>query len=149
MPLPINIDHLLTANKAESNRIEFKAGWNPDAIYRTVCAFANDFDNIGGGYIVIGVEEENGITKRPVKGLNDAQLDAIQKEMIGFNNLIEPAFFPKVSVEELDGLKIIVIWVMGGASRPYKVPDYITHKNKIYNYYITLQLIYNCSKRGY
>jgi len=41
MPLPINIEQLLSANKVESNRIEFKAGWNPDTIYRTVCAFAN------------------------------------------------------------------------------------------------------------
>ena len=27
---------------------------------KTVCAFANDLDNWGGGYIVIGVEEEKG-----------------------------------------------------------------------------------------
>jgi len=136
MPLPINIEHLLAANKVESSRIEFKAGWNPDAIYRTVCAFANDFDNIGGGYIVIGVEEENGVAKRPVKGLDNAQLDTILREMIGFNNLIEPTYFPAVSVEQLDGKNIIVMWVMGGASRPYKVPEYVTHKKKIHRYYI-------------
>jgi ATP-dependent DNA helicase RecG len=130
MPLPINIEHLLSANKVESSRVEFKAGWNPDAIYRTVCAFANDFDNIGGGYIVIGVEEEKGVAKRPVKGLDNSQLDTIQREMIGFNNLIEPAFFPSVSVEQLDGKNIIVMWVMGGASRPYKVPQYVTHRKK-------------------
>jgi ATP-dependent DNA helicase RecG len=51
MPLPINIESLLNSRTVESERIEFKEGWNPDAIYRTVCAFANDFDNIGGGYI--------------------------------------------------------------------------------------------------
>ncbi len=136
MPLPINIEHLLSANKVESSRIEFKAGWNPDAIYRTVCAFANDFDNIGGGYIVIGVEEENGVAKRPVKGLDNKQLDTIQREMIGFNNLIDPAFFPSVSVEQLDDKNIIVMWVMGGAARPYKVPEYVTHKKKVHRYYI-------------
>lgn len=27
----------------ESERIEYKAGWNPDPIVRTLCAFANDF----------------------------------------------------------------------------------------------------------
>ena len=66
MPIPVNIEDLLRKRKIESNRIEFKKGWNPDKIYHSICAFANDFDNIGGGYIVVGVEEENGIAKRPV-----------------------------------------------------------------------------------
>ena len=56
MALAINIDDLLNKQKIESNRIEFKKGWNPDSIYRSICAFANDLDNIGGGYILIGVE---------------------------------------------------------------------------------------------
>jgi len=96
MPLPINISQILNGSIIESERIEFKEGWNPDAVYRSVCAFANDFENIGGGYIFIGVEEENGIAKRPVKGLNLEQLDAIQKQMIGFNNLINPVYSPKI-----------------------------------------------------
>ena len=65
MSLPINIEDLLNQRKVESNRIEFKKGWNPVAIYHTICAFANDFDNLGGGYILVGVEEENGMAKRP------------------------------------------------------------------------------------
>ena len=65
MALPINIEDLLNRQKIESNRIELKKGWNPDSIYRSICAFANDLDNIGGGYILIGVEEENGRANRP------------------------------------------------------------------------------------
>ena len=90
MPLPINIEDLLRKQKIESNRIEFKKGWNPDKIYHSICAFANDFDNIGGGYILVGVEEENGIAKRPLTGINIEELDKIQRDMIGFNNKIEP-----------------------------------------------------------
>ena len=56
--LPINITELLEQNRIESNRIEYKQGWNPTAIYHTICAFANDFENLGGGYIV--VEADNG-----------------------------------------------------------------------------------------
>ena len=52
MRLPINIDELLSGRAVEGDRIEYKTGWNPDAIYRTICAFANDFDETGGGYIV-------------------------------------------------------------------------------------------------
>ena len=53
MAIPVNIEDLLHKRKIESTRIEFKTGWNPDKIYRTICAFANDFDNIGGGYVSI------------------------------------------------------------------------------------------------
>ena len=69
MSLPINIEDLLNKRKVESNRIEFKGGWNPSSVYRSICAFANDIDNIGGGYILIGVSEENGVAKRPVNGI--------------------------------------------------------------------------------
>ena len=47
MALPINIEELLNKKKVESNRIEFKKGWNPISIYHSICAFANDIDNIG------------------------------------------------------------------------------------------------------
>lgn len=136
MALPVNIEDLLSKNKVESNRIEFKEGWNPNSIYRTICAFANDFDNIGGGYIIIGVEEERGIAKRPVKGIPDEQLDKIQKEALQYNNLIQPIYYPKFYIEEVDERKIVVIWAMSGQGRPYIVPENITNKNKIYQYYI-------------
>ena len=52
--LPINLNDLLRQRTVEGERIEYKTGWNPDAIIRTLCAFANDFENLGGGYVVIG-----------------------------------------------------------------------------------------------
>ena len=33
MALPINIESLLSGSAVESNQLEFKEGWNPDAIY--------------------------------------------------------------------------------------------------------------------
>lgn len=111
--LPINLNDLLGARTVESNRIEFKEGWNPDSIYRSICAFANDFDNTGGGYIVIGVAEDRGRAQRPVKGLTTDELSRIQREMIGFNNLIRPVYHSRLSVEEVDNRQIIVLWVPG------------------------------------
>ena len=102
MALPISIEQLLGSGVVESSRIEYKEGWNPDAIYRTICAFANDFDNIGGGYIVVGVEEKNGRAVRPVKGLDIEKIEPIEKDMIGFNNLIKPLYVPKTSIEDID-----------------------------------------------
>ena len=48
MALHINIEDLLNGKAVERNRLEYKEGWNPDAIYRTICAFANDFEDTSG-----------------------------------------------------------------------------------------------------
>ena len=52
MALHINIEELLNGNAVENNRLDFKEGWNPDSIYRTICAFANDFEDTGAGIII-------------------------------------------------------------------------------------------------
>lgn len=57
MAIPITIEKLLTENVVEWARIEFKEGWNPDTTLKTISAFANDIDNWGGGYIVIGAKK--------------------------------------------------------------------------------------------
>ena len=124
MPLPIDIESLLTQQKVENSRIEFKESWNNVSvgqIYRSVCAFANDYDNIGGGYIIVGVAEENGVAIRPVKGVPLKDIDKIQKEILNYNNQLSPAYFPKVVIEEVDGKKIVVLWIQSGENRPYKV----------------------------
>lgn len=136
MALPINIEELLTKRKVESNRIEFKEGWNPTAIYRSICAFANDIDNLGGGYIIVGVEEINGIAQRPVKGLPIESLDKIQRQMVQYNTIIEPHYTPRISVEEVDGRYVLVIWVTTGNKRPYSVPTDVTAKQKKPVFYI-------------
>jgi len=138
MALHLNIEDLLSAQTVESDRIEYKQGWNPDAIYRTICAFANDFDNMGGGYIVIGVEEDetSRTAIRPVNGLSSAELAEIQQKMIGFNNLLQPVYHPHLFIESVDGKQIMVLWVPGGSNRPFKVPEQITAKDKRYFFYI-------------
>lgn len=40
--LPINLTNLLHQRTVESERIEYKAGWNPESILHSICAFAND-----------------------------------------------------------------------------------------------------------
>lgn len=38
--LPINIDELIKGHTIEGERLEFKSGWNPEAVIHTLCAFA-------------------------------------------------------------------------------------------------------------
>ena len=65
-PMPIDIGMLIEDTVVETNRIEYKEGWNPEKVAHTICAFANDYENVDGGYIVIGVREVDGIPRTPM-----------------------------------------------------------------------------------
>ncbi len=137
MNIPINIKILLSGKVVETERIEFKKGWNPVSILRTISAFANDFENLGSGYIVVGVEEdENGLAKRPIHGFPIEQFDKIQKEMIAYCNQIRPPYFPRMTLEELDDKHVLLIWVTAGSNRPYESPKDVTAKKKEYAFFI-------------
>ena len=135
--LPINLHDLLRQRTVEGERIEYKAGWNPDAIIRTLCAFANDFENLGGGYVVIGQDcDANGQPIFPPTGLATKQLDKIQQELLAACQLIQPPYFPALSVEVVEGRNLLVLWAPGGQNRPYKAPEAVTAKHKVWHPYI-------------
>ena len=135
--LPINLNALLRQRRVEGERIEYKAGWNPDAIIRTLCAFANDFENLGGGYVVIGQDcNDDGTAIFPPVGLQESQLDLIQRELLQYCQMIQPTYFPVLSVEQVEGRHLIVLWAPGGLNRPYKAPRAVTAKHKEYHYFI-------------
>lgn len=136
MAIPVSIEALLNENVVESNRIEFKEGFNPDRIIRTVCAFANDIDNIGGGYIVVRIGEKDGEPDYPPAGIEKNKLDSIQKELLKYCNKIQPRYLPVVEVVQYQGQYLLVIWVKGGYGRPYQAPEYVTRKDSDYFYYI-------------
>lgn len=121
MALPININDLLNGKPVEWERLEFKAGWNPEAVLHTLCAFANDIHNLGGGYILIGVAEHNGRPVLPPAGLDPAQIDTIQKELLNLGfSAIAPYYHPIAVPVEIDGRHVLVLWALGGPTRPYK-----------------------------
>lgn len=135
--LPINLQGLLRQRTVEGERIEYKAGWNPDAIIRTLCAFANDFENLGGGYVVIGQDcDAHGQPIFPPVGLATNQLDKIQQELLAACQLIQPPYFPALSTEVVEGRNLLVLWAPGGMNRPYKAPASVTAKTKTLHYYI-------------
>lgn len=130
MSLVTNINDLLNKQKIESNCIEFKKGRNPASIHHSICAFANDFDNLGGGYIIVGVNTDNktGVAVRPVAGVPMEKIDGILQEMVGYNNKMTPYYLPRTSVEEIDEKHLVVIWCPAGSYRPYSVPVNVTAK---------------------
>lgn len=139
MALPISIDALIKQQIVENTRLDYKRDWNPEDIIHSICAFANDIDNWGGGYVIVGIEEENGMPKFPITGLNKVSLDSINKELLQCCNEISPRYLPVVEQVQFDGKEIIVIWCPGGEARPYKAPDHLYYKKGIkkeFSYYI-------------
>ena len=135
--LPINIDHLLRRRAIEGERIEYKAGWNPQSVLRTICAFANDFHNLGGGYVVLGVEEQNGRPILPPRGLNPDTIDAIQNELLNLgHSAIQPYYHPFAATYNVDGRTILVLWAPGGETRPYKARVNLSADRNDWAYYI-------------
>jgi len=130
MALPININQLISGKTVEWDRLEFKRGWNPEEIIHSLCAFANDINNWGGGYIVVGIDEKEGIPVLPPQGLAQNSLDSIQKELVNLYHQIEP--MPQIITEpiEFQGKHILIIWVPGGNDRPYKAPTTLGEKGQ-------------------
>jgi len=124
--LPFNLDDLLHCRGVESERVEFKASWDPVAtgpqVLRTICAFANDYHNLNGGYIVIGVEEREGRAALPPRGLSAEEIDAAQKWIRGNCNRLVPPYPPILSPETVAGRHILVAWVPGSDMRPHRAP---------------------------
>ncbi|MDL2275468.1 putative DNA binding domain-containing protein [Desulfosarcina sp. OttesenSCG-928-G10] len=125
--LPVNVENLLECRGVESSRIEFKAGWDEKTtgyqVLKSICAFANDLQNLNGGYIIIGVEENDGCAALPPKGLRPEELDHIQKWIRGHCNRLDPVCHPIISPETLWEKSVLVLWVPGSDHRPHSAPD--------------------------
>ena len=125
--LPVNVDDLLRGRSIESARIEFKASWNPDTtgfqVLKTVCAFANDYQNLNGGYVVLGVAESEGRAALPLAGMSSAEIDAAQRWIRGHCTAMRPGYSPILSPEVLEGRNVLVIWAPASEDRPHRAPD--------------------------
>ena len=123
MALPINIDELIHGRVVEWDRLEFKAGWNPEEVLHTVCAFANDINNWGGGYIVIGIDSVEGVPVLPPRGISHHSIDRIQGELVRIFYQIQPNYLPVSQPVTIDERHILIIWIPAGDMRPYSCPS--------------------------
>ncbi len=135
--LPIKVDHLLHPNRTGRERIEYQAGWNPESVLHTMSAFANDFNNLGGGYIVLGVEEHNGRPLLPPKGLDPDSIEGIRNSLLDLgNSAIRPLYHPIAADYEIEGRMILVLWAPGGETRPYQAKVSLGKRHPEWAYYV-------------
>lgn len=81
-PCQLTLKILSTGKSWKIARVEYKKDWNPQTILHTIRTFANDIDNWGGGYIITGIDEENGMTVfPPITGLDKSSVDRISREL--------------------------------------------------------------------
>ena len=140
LSLPISLDDVLRGRSVEWERLEYKQGWNPESVLHSICAFANDFHNLGGGYIVVGVAEQNGRPVLPPAGLAPDELDTIQKELLNMgHSAIQPMYHPLAMPYEVNGRWILVIWTPGGETRPYKSKVSLSRDRNEWAYYLRKQ----------
>ena len=136
MALPVNIDAVLRGESVEWERLEFKKDWNPESILHTLCAFANDFHNLDGGYIFIGIAESEGRPELPPAGLLLSSLDKLQKQILSLGYNVYPPYHPIVEPYLINGRHVLVLRAPGGQNRPYKVAESLAKDNKAFSYYI-------------
>jgi ATP-dependent DNA helicase RecG len=102
----------------ESEQVE----WNKNVadvedVIRTITAFSNDFQNMGGGYVVCGAEEakdEHGFQKIIYPGLASGRLKEIEgKVMSDAREKIDPGVTPLVDElpGEAEGQRVLVLIV--------------------------------------
>lgn len=102
----------------ESEQVEWKKNVaDIEDVIRTIAAFSNDFQNMGGGYVVCGAEEtkdEHGFQTVSYPGLTADRLKEIEgKVMADARAKIDPAVTPIVDElpGEIEGQRVLVFIV--------------------------------------
>lgn len=128
MALAINIDKLIHGDVIEWERLEFKQGWNPEDVLHTLCAFANDLNNWGGGYIILGIAENKGRHELPPEGLNPEHIDRIQGEITGLGHRLVPQYIPLIQPYVFQDKHILILYAPAGDMRPYSAPETLSER---------------------
>ena len=100
---------------------------------RTICAFANDLLNLNGGYVLLGIDTDGrGNPILPPRGLENVNLDELQRELLGQCNRINPHYLPRLFPVSFEDRSILVVWAPGGDNRPYEAPKTATSGDRAY-----------------
>lgn len=117
MSLKVNLNELLTR---ESERVEWKENVaDASDVVKTVCAFANDYGNLGGGYVVCGAQEvrdQYGFQSVKLVGLTSARIKEIEGKVLAESRRsIDPPVTPLVEeIETEDPARRVLVLIVPG-----------------------------------
>ena len=124
--LPINVDDLLKGG-VECERVVFKTYWDqyttgPQVLWE-ILAFANDYNNLNGGYVVIGATGGgDGHAVLPPCGLTDDAVEEAQSWIRGNCSRFDPPYQPILSAERYCERLILVIWAPASKGKAHRGP---------------------------
>lgn len=121
MPLHIHLASIVDNGVIEPYRVELMGRWDPSVVLHTVCAFANDLDDVGGGYIVIGLDGTEGRVSEAT-GLSETEPREVEDGLEHLSGLLVPFYRPVLFRERYGDADVAVIWVPCGSERPYRCP---------------------------
>ena len=109
-------------SKRESERVEWKENVADVAdIVKTAVAFANDYSNLGGGYIVCGAKEikdEHGFQKLLTVGLTSSRLKEIEGKMTNaLRDNTFPSIVPIIEEIEVDAEHRILVFIIASTGQ--------------------------------
>ncbi|MEX1362180.1 MAG: ATP-binding protein, partial [Nannocystaceae bacterium] len=109
---PARLDELL---QLEDGRVDWKAGGDPEKVVRTLAAFANDFEGLGGGYVLCGVEEREGgdgaFPRAKLIGLDYDELRRVQNRVLSLcKKSLQPPISPSVDFVTLPGDRRLLVF---------------------------------------
>lgn len=120
--VPIDLGNLLVR---ESEQVEWKENVaDPDDVVATLSAFANDWSNLGGGYVVCGAKETkdaHGFPAVEIKGLSAARLKEVEGRVLtGCRDRVSPSIAPLVhEVSTDDPAHRVLIFVMAATPKAH------------------------------
>jgi ATP-dependent DNA helicase RecG len=125
----------------ESARVEWKENVaNPQNVVKTLCAFANDFQQVGGGRVLCGLKEEKNESGEPsavVVGLDEKRFKEIKNKVLEYcHRFVDPPLTPEVSDYPVDHDAARRVLVFAVTSSRY-AHRYRT-RNEDVNYYIRI-----------
>ncbi|MCC7429781.1 putative DNA binding domain-containing protein [bacterium] len=109
--------------KRESESVEWKENiGNIEDVIKTIVAFANDFSNLGGGYVVCGAREgkdEYGFQKLLKEGLSSGRLKEIEGKVLhDCREKVNPPIVPlteEIEVSETKRILVLIVPATGNA----------------------------------
>jgi ATP-dependent DNA helicase RecG len=125
----------------ESARVEWKENVaNLQNVVKTLSAFANDFQQVGGGRVLCGLKEEKNQYGEPVAkvvGLDEKRFKEVKNKVMAYcHQCVEPPLTPVVSEYPLehDPSRRILVFAVTSSQYAHR---YRTSKNDV-NYYIRI-----------
>lgn len=103
-------------SQQEHSSLEFKSGWNIDAILKTICAFLNT----EGGWIIVGHNEKEVIG---LPDINEQQVNQLKQNALE-NIFPQPLVY--IQLETVNQKSVVLLNVLKGSRQPY------SYKKKYY-----------------